>query len=83
MGRKTRVADPIKPEEEGDLVEQDFTIVRVRAVKTGEHPSGVLRPAGDEFDFVMPEGSEKLPHWLVDVEGQVESRLSPQETNES
>lgn len=62
------------------VVEQG-TIVNVRAIKTGEHPSGVLRHTGDEFEFDNGN-EEQLPHWLEDVDGKVETSLSPQELNE-
>lgn len=82
MARKTRAADPNKPEEEQDLVEQDFTIVKVRAVRIGEHPSGVLRHIGDEFEYKLPEGADRLPHWVEDVEGAVDSNKTPAEEAE-
>jgi hypothetical protein len=54
--------------------------VRVRAVRTGFYPAdGRLRNPGDEFDYVLhkrDDGTveEKLPSWVEDIEGDMESR---------
>lgn len=54
--------------------------VTVRAIRRGQYPaSGRIRNPGDVFDYVLLKDrkgklEEKLPSWMVSVDGKIESR---------
>ena len=60
--------------------------VKVRAVRRGFYPAaGQIRNPGDVFDYVPVKGPDgeleaKLPSWMVDVEGEMESRAPGEES---
>lgn len=50
-------------------------IVPVVATRLGQYPAdGRLRAPGEAFDYVMSADEEKLPSWMSDPSGGVESR---------
>jgi hypothetical protein len=61
--------------------------VRVRAIRRGQYPAdGRIRNPGDVFDYVLLKDKkgkleEKLPSWMVDVAGKIESREPGEQAN--
>lgn len=52
-------------------------IVPVIATRLGQYPAdGRLRAPGEAFDYAMGEKEEKLPSWMRDPTGAIESRAS-------
>jgi hypothetical protein len=50
-------------------------IIPVVATRLGQYPAdGRLRAPGEAFDYVMGEKEEKLPSWMQDARGELESR---------
>lgn len=61
--------------------EKGAKIVPVVATRLGQYPAdGRLRAPGEAFDYVMGPKEEKLPSWMKDANGSLESR-SPDETS--
>lgn len=52
-------------------------IIPVIATRVGQYPAdGRLRLPGEAFDYVMGEKETKLPSWMKDARGELESRAS-------
>lgn len=60
--------------------EREGRTVQVRAIRRGQYPAdGRIRNPGDLFDYVLLKDrkgklEEKLPSWMVSVDGSLESR---------